>query len=113
MYIVIDSKLVNGCEIQNSCDARAQIMRLLKLVKSKVDEEAYLATVSEDMVQPGHGSKVLHDTKVIMDLIDPWRGGSTERTVCADSYFASGGTLEELKKTGLYFIDIIKTAMRM
>jgi len=39
MYVAIDRKPENGCEIQNSCCAKSGIMLRLKIVKAKVTEE--------------------------------------------------------------------------
>jgi hypothetical protein len=38
MYVAIDRKPDNGCEIQNCCDGLTGIMMQLKLVKSAVQE---------------------------------------------------------------------------
>ena len=35
---------------------------------------------------------------------------NSDRVVCADSYFASVGAAEELKRIGLRFISVVKTA---
>ena len=49
--------------------------------------------------------------KVLKFLVMPWvRAG---RIVCADSYFASVPAAAELKRLGLYFIGVVKTASRM
>ena len=45
MYVAIERRPVNGCEIQNSCDSRSQVMMQLKLVKSEADEDRYLAEI--------------------------------------------------------------------
>ena len=39
MYVAIDRKPENGCEIQDSCDGKSCIMMRLKLVKSAAAEE--------------------------------------------------------------------------
>ena len=39
MYVVIDRKPFNGYEIQNSCDARYQLIMQLKLEKLEADED--------------------------------------------------------------------------
>jgi len=40
MYVAIDRKPEDGCEIQNCCDGRSNVMMRLKLVKSKEEEDA-------------------------------------------------------------------------
>jgi hypothetical protein len=100
-YIAIDRKPEFGCEIQNSCCGRSGIMLRLKLVKTMEEEHAH--------AQPGDGG-LLHGTAVLKFLVLPW--ARTDRIVCADSYFASVGTLKELKRIGLRFIGVVKTATR-
>ena len=48
MYVAIDHKPVNGCEIQNLCDARSQVIVQLKLVKSEADEDRYTSEIRAD-----------------------------------------------------------------
>ena len=48
-----------------------------------------------------------------MELLQPWKGGDFERTVCTDSYFAAVGTINKLEAMGFNFIGVIKTATRM
>ena len=74
----------------------------LKLVKTGTEETAQ--SISED--EEGH----LHSTKVIVSLILPW--ANFDCVVCADSYFASVGAAETLKKIGLRFIGVVKTATK-
>jgi hypothetical protein len=100
-YIAIDRKPEFGCEIQNSCCGRSGIMMRLKLVKTMEEQNAH--------IQPGDGG-LLHGTAVLKYLVLPW--ARTDRIVCADSYFASVGTLKELKRIGLRFIGVVKTATR-
>ena len=64
MYIAIDRKPVQGCEIQNLACSRSHVMLRLKLVKSREDEEEFEIT-QED------ASGVLHGTNVMMELLDP------------------------------------------
>ena len=72
MYVAIDCKPENGCEIQDSCDARAQVMLHLKIVKQEHDDEEYLKQLEGGMQQV-NGEKLIHGTKVCLDLLDPWR----------------------------------------
>jgi hypothetical protein len=100
-YIAIDRKPEFGCEIQNSCCGRSGIMMRLKLVKTMEEQLTH--------AQPGDDG-LLHGTAVLKYLVLPW--ARTDRIVCADSYFASVGTLKELKRIGLRFIGVVKTATR-
>ena len=76
-------------------------MMRLKLVKTMEEQHAHAAPGDEGL---------LHGTSVLKYLVLPW--ARTDRIVCADSYFASVGTLQELKKIGLRFIGVVKTATR-
>jgi hypothetical protein len=100
-YIAIDRKPEFGCEIQNSCCGRSGIMMRLKLVKTMEEQLTH--------AQPGDDG-LLHGTAVLKYLVLPW--ARTDRIVCADSYFASVSTLKELKRIGLRFIGVVKTATR-
>jgi hypothetical protein len=52
---------------------------------------------------------LLHGTNVLKHVVSPWFGSN--RIVCADSYFASGGAAKELFHNGLRFIGlVVKTA---
>ena len=55
-------------------------------------------------------TRLLHGTQVLKGLVIPW--ANSDRVVCADSYFASVGAVEELKRIGLRFIGVINTATR-
>ena len=79
MYIAIDRKPVDGCEIQNVCCGRSQIMMQLKIVETAEEENAN---------QEVHEDGQLHGTKVMLELTRPWYNDG-DRLVCADSYFAS------------------------
>jgi Transposase IS4 len=104
-YIAIDRKPENGCELQNAACGRSGIMLRLKLVTTVEDENDCLQMHEEDDAR-----LLLHGTGVLKHLIIPWvRSG---RIVCADSYFASVGTAEELLRLGLRFIGVVKTATR-
>jgi Transposase IS4 len=102
MYVAIDRKPENGCEIQNSACGRSGIMLRLKIVKTAREERANADNDNSD--------GLLHGTIVLKELIDPWF--FSERLVCADSYFASVGAAEELRKFGMRFIGVVKTATR-
>jgi hypothetical protein len=88
MYVAMDRKPENGCEIQNAACGRSGVMIRLKIVKTATEAEALGANEDDN--------GLLHGTKVLKELIQPW--AFTNRMVCADSYFASVGTAEELLK---------------
>ena len=102
MYVEIDRKPENGCEIQNAACGKSGIMISIRLVKTKVEEEAN--SIAED--ERG----MLHGTKVLLELVDKW--ADTDRIVCADSYFASVPAAEALLRIGLRFIGVVKTATK-
>ena len=101
MYVVIDRKPESGCEIQNAACGISGIMIRLLLVKS--EESSELSTVERDDGIP-------HGTHILKYLTLPW--ANTRRGVCADSYFASVTSAEELMKIGLRFIGVVKTATK-
>ena len=102
MYIAIDRKPENGCEIQNSACGRSGVMLRLKLVKTAEECETEHANTADD--------GLLHGTRVLKALVAPWT--NSNRIVCADLYFASVGCCEELKRIGLRFIGVVKTATK-
>jgi hypothetical protein len=55
-------------------------------------------------------SSLLHGTNVFKHVVLPWFGSN--RTVCADSYYASVGAAKELYRNGLRFIGVVKTAKK-
>ena len=61
IYVAIDCKPENSCEIQDCCDARARVMLQLKLVKSKHDESNYIKSLEKD-----NGDKLNHGTKICL-----------------------------------------------
>lgn len=97
MYIQIDRKPENGCEIQNSACGRSGIMMRLKLVKS--------ASPSTESREEPSDAVLTHGALVLKELVLPWaRSG---RIVAADSYFASVSAAEELFRCGLRFIGVL------
>lgn len=102
MYVAIDRKPENGCEIQNSACGRSGVMLRLKLVKTAVEEAT---TRTEE-----HDDNLLHGTEILMMLIEPWN--YSDRIVCADSYFASVMAATELLKIKMRFIGVVKTATK-
>ena len=76
-------------------------MTRLRIVKSAKNEEE----------QQDDRDNLPHGTKVLKELVMSW--ANTDRIVCADSYFASVPTAEELWNHGICFIGVIKTAESM
>jgi hypothetical protein len=101
MYMDIDRKPENGCEIQNAACGNSGVMLRLKLVKTAEEEGAN--TLEED-------DGLLHGTVVLKNLVLPW--ANTNRIVCGDSYFASVGACEEMHMIALRFIRVVKMATR-
>lgn len=101
MYVAMDRKPENGCEIQNVCDGQTGIMLRLLIVKSANSANRLLPVV---------GEATNHGTKVIQYLCGPW--AKTHRTVYANSYFASVQTARELYRMGLRFTGVVKTSTR-
>jgi hypothetical protein len=104
MYVAIDQKPKNGCEIQDSACGRSSVTLQLKIVKTATEQ----ATIDTHNNEQNRG--VLHGTKVLKDLIKPW--SYTDCLVCADSYFASVGAVEELHLMKFCFIGVVKTATK-
>ena len=102
MYVAMDRKPVNGCEIQNVCCARSQIMMQIKIVETAEEEDA-----NQQVDDDGQ----LHGTKVMLDLIKPWHNDG-DRLLCADSYFASVPAVIALRNVGWRFIGVIKTSTK-
>ena len=100
MYVAIDRKPENGCEIQNACCATSGVMLRLRMVKSKKEEDR-LDELPHD---------INHGTAVLKELVGPW--AESGRIVIADSYFASVEAARELFKIGLRFIGVVKTATK-
>ena len=82
----------------------------LKLVKSEADEDRYMAEIRADAAQHITSVHLLHGTKVLIDLVKPWR--NTWQTVCADSYFSSVPAVNKLEKIGLNSVGVVKTATK-
>lgn len=100
MYIAIDRKPENGCEIQDACCGRSGVMLQLLLVKTKREQENTLVHEVNDN----------HGTAVLKKLVQGW--AFSDRIVCADSYFASVNCCLALKNMGLKFVGVVKTATK-
>jgi len=101
MYVAIECKSENGCEIQNVACGRSGILLRLKIVTTAVDQAANLSDAERGL---------LHGTAVMQRLVAPWEG--SEWIVCADSYFASVEAAEALRTCCLRFIGVVQTAPR-
>jgi hypothetical protein len=103
-YIAIDRKPENGCKMQDTACGISGVIAKLKLVKSADYEGAnnHGASAGDDDLP--HGGKVLQE------VVPTW--SNSNRIVCADSYFASVAAALELKRIGLKFIGVVKTATK-
>jgi Transposase IS4 len=99
MYVAIDRKPENGCEIQDAACGKSGVMICLKLVKTATEQQATSPYNDED-------DGLTHGTRVLKELISPWF--HSDRVVCADSYFASVKTAEELKRFNMRFMVLLK-----
>ena len=100
MYMAIDRKPENGCEIQSSCCGRSRILCRL-LVKKAADTE-----VESDEEE----NELPRGTREALELMKPWLG--TDRIGCGDSYFASVFTAQAFYEKGTRFIGVIKNSTR-
>ena len=103
MYVAIDRKPENGCEIQNAACGVSGVMIQLKVVKGAIDGIDAPAPHAND-------PPMNHGTRILLDLLQPWF--NSNRIVCADSYFASVNAANELLRRRLRFIGVVKTATR-
>ena len=101
MYVAIDRKPENGCEIQNAACGRSGVMLRLKIVKTAEEENASAETDDD-------GNN--HGTNVLKFLVEPWV--RTDRCICADSYFTSVNAVTVMRTMGLRFIGVVKTATK-
>ena len=88
MYIAIDQKPENGCDIQKSACSRSSVMLRNRLVKTVEEYESEHTTEEDD--------RLINYTQVLKTLVASW--ANNNRTMCADSYLASIDCSEELKK---------------
>ena len=89
MYVVIDRKPENGCEIQNAACGHSGVMIQFKVVK--IAEEENASAVTDD-----DGNN--HGTNALRFLVEPWV--RTDHCVCADSYFASVNAVTVMRMMG-------------
>jgi heat shock protein HspQ len=100
MYVAIDRKPENGCEIQDACCGRSGVMIQLLIVKTKKEQANQMTLEANEN----------HGTAILKKLVNAW--SFSERVVCADSYFASFNAVEHLRRIGLKFVGVVKTATR-
>jgi hypothetical protein len=88
-----------GLEIKDACDVMSGIMLRLELCEGK-----------DAMRRKPFQRELGAGTAALLRLTRPWWGSG--RIVCADSAFASVKSAVELRKQGLYFLGLVKTATR-
>jgi len=96
MYVAIDRKPENGCEIQNTACGRSGILSRLHFVTTAADQRFSLSAIEAD---------VLHGAVILSRPVGPWAGSN--RIVCADSYIASVQTAELLRDMSLRFVGVV------
>lgn len=101
MYVAMQRKQEKGRERQSAVCGRCGIVLRLSVVTSAKDQKATGMTTDDD---------VSHEAAVHEQRSTPWAG--TQRVVCADSYFASVPAAMELRKMGLRFSGVLRTATR-
>ena len=102
MYVVINCKPENGCEIKNSACGQRTIMMHLKIVNTPEEESTH--TMMDDH------TGMIHGTKMLVSLVKPLLG--TGCTVCGDYYFASVGASMEMESRGMSLLVVVKTSTR-
>ena len=102
MYVAIERKPENGCEIQDAACGKSGIMISLRVVKTSIEEERNSTRE--------HDNGMLHGTKILLELVDKW--AHSDQVVCADLYFASVGAAKALLSIGLRFVGVVKTATK-
>ena len=101
MYVAINRKPENGCEIQNAACGHSGVMIRLKIVKTAEEENA--SAVTDD-------DSNNHGTNVLKFLVEPWV--RMDHCVCVDSYFTSINAVTVMRMMGLHFIGVVKTATK-
>ncbi|XP_051167804.1 uncharacterized protein LOC127285709 [Leptopilina boulardi] len=89
-----------GCECKTLADVQTGIMIGIEINEGK-------EVMKDKLWQKEFGA----GTATTLRLTQPWFG--TGRIVVGDSWFASVKTAIELRKQGLYFLGIVKTATKM
>ena len=76
---------------------------MLRLLLVKSEEDSHLHTKKNN-------EGLQHGTAILKDLISPL--ANSERGVCADSYFASVSSAEEMVRIGICFTRVVKTVTK-
>lgn len=100
LFIVMDRKPDDGCELWSCCCGTTGVMLQLMVVKSEEDRHSEL--LSE--------KKYNHGTTILSSLTSSWTG--SKRLVVADSYFSSVEAATLLKECNLNFIGVVKTSTK-
>ena len=104
MFVTMDQKPHNGCEIQNLADGECGAMLSMKVVKSP-EEEAKLA---KENPKPWHNWDITPGGKILFDLIKPWL--NADCVLVANLAFASVKVAEKLEENKTGFIRAIEQA---
>lgn len=99
MYISIDRKPENGCELQTAACGTSGIMLRMEVV-----------TTAEDESKRPYEDLYNHGTAVLRRLVEPW--AHSGRHVVADSYFSSVQSAKMMLDAGLQYTGVVKTATR-
>ena len=102
MYVEMDRKPDNGCEIHLACCGESGIMIHLKIRKTARANQRDKVSEEDKLLNEG--------TRVLKDLVIPWT--KTDHLVVADLHIASVMTAEACHKIGLRFIGVVKTATK-
>ena len=76
---------------------------MLRLLLVKSEEYSLLHTQENN-------EGLQHGTAILKYFVVPW--ANSERGVCADSYFASVSSAEEMMRIGIHFIGVVKTTTK-
>jgi hypothetical protein len=101
-YVAIERKPEYGCELQTVACGSSGIMLRVRVVSTAEDEHL--------RAQEEGWSDIMHGGAVLLKLVENFAG--SKRIVCADSYFSSVDTAEQLDMMGLKFIGVVKNATR-
>ena len=101
-YIAINRKPENGCDIHHSDYVISGIMIQLNLFKTFSEEDINYSKEHDGLV---------HGTKLIINILYPWVNNQWH-VVSTEIYVDSVQACDELKKRGLRFISVVKTATR-
>ena len=113
MFVAIDRKPENGCEIRCASCGESGIMLCLKLVKTAEEETRHVALMDEakrGKIMSEEGLLHGHGVKVMRDLVLPWM--HTDRIVCGDSYFALVPAAHIMMQYGMRFMGVVQSATR-